>query len=358
MKSHHSKAHGESIAGVEVDCDHCGSSTRVKKTRYDSQDHHFCDQGCMGKWRSDNLSGKDNPLWEGETIECTYCGEERDIPGWQYNNHGEHFCSTECHGKWRSENLTGANATNWSGRVEVSCAQCGASKKIRKKVSNRSEKHFCNTECYSEWRAEHALSGEDHPMWKGGGVTVSCRHCGDEKTVPNNVYESQDRFFCNSDCLGNWLSENRSGENSHEWEGGLVQTNCAECGAALDRRRVRYDRLANSFCNPECQGRWLAKNAVGENAPSWNGGKPNYYGTNWQRNRRKTLERDGHECRVCGVSEKTHRENIGESLHVHHLKPIATFDEPEDANYLKNLVSLCRDCHAKWEGVPVVPPSR
>lgn len=56
--------------------------------------------------------------------------------------------------------------------------------------------------------------------------------------------------------------------------------------------------------------------------------------------RRKTLERDNHKCRVCGS---------GEELHVHHLTPILTFDEPELANKLTNLVTLCPEHHFQAE---------
>lgn len=57
-------------------------------------------------------------------------------------------------------------------------------------------------------------------------------------------------------------------------------------------------------------------------------------GQNWSKIRREVLERDKHKCKKCG-----NREN----LHVHHKTPIAQGGK----NEMRNLVTLCRECHAK-----------
>ena len=95
--------------------------------------------------------------------------------------------------------------------------------------------------------------------------------------------------------------------------------------------------------------------AEGEENPNWGGGYDGYYGANWGRQREKAIERDGHECIVCGCSEADHEAERGRSLEVHHVQPLRTFDVPEDANDLDNLVTLCWQCHHKWEGVPLRP---
>ena len=86
--------------------------------------------------------------------------------------------------------------------------------------------------------------------------------------------------------------------------------------------------------------------ATGEDHYAWTGGHPRYYGRNWREQRKKTLERDEHTCQDCGTKEE---------LHVHHVHKIRSFDNPEDANYLENLTTLCQHCHKKWEGIPVRP---
>lgn len=71
------------------------------------------------------------------------------------------------------------------------------------------------------------------------------------------------------------------------------------------------------------------------------------YGINWTKQRRKCLDRDQHACRVCG----TDRSEIGQEPSVHHITPRSQFDgTPREMNAVENLVSLCPQCHGKYEG--------
>lgn len=78
------------------------------------------------------------------------------------------------------------------------------------------------------------------------------------------------------------------------------------------------------------------------------GGEGNLkYGDNWLEQREKALERDGEACQGCG--------SVDDALQVHHVRPVRTFDHPNDANLLDNLVTMCAGCHGRWEGLPVRP---
>ncbi|MCB0006105.1 MAG: DUF1998 domain-containing protein, partial [Anaerolineales bacterium] len=75
--------------------------------------------------------------------------------------------------------------------------------------------------------------------------------------------------------------------------------------------------------------------------------RPNDYGPNWQAQRLKALDRDGHRCKMCGAAG-----DEGPGLHVHHLRPFREFgyvpgenDYYRQANQVENLVSLCPSCH-------------
>lgn len=72
------------------------------------------------------------------------------------------------------------------------------------------------------------------------------------------------------------------------------------------------------------------------------------YGLNWSTQRRRCIERDEHECRVCGVCE----EDLNRELAVHHIRPRLQFEDGDwrQMNDLSNLIALCPSCHGKFEG--------
>jgi len=102
------------------------------------------------------------------------------------------------------------------------------------------------------------------------------------------------------------------------------------------------------------------------------GDNVNYpYGPNWNTQRKKALNRDNHECVLCGISNKSHISNNDRGLDVHHIYKLRNFyyllndkhikllkSEKDSsklyskikiitkkANHISNLVSLCRNCH-------------
>ncbi len=79
--------------------------------------------------------------------------------------------------------------------------------------------------------------------------------------------------------------------------------------------------------------------------------QPNNYGPNWQKQRQKTLVRDGNRCRTCGAEARP-----GTGLHVHHIRPFREYGyNPGEnnayqlANDVDNLVTLCPSCHRQAE---------
>jgi 5-methylcytosine-specific restriction endonuclease McrA len=124
-----------------------------------------------------------------------------------------------------------------------------------------------------------------------------------------------------------------------------------DCTSATIRHwLVKHDIEIRSFSEAQEN-----RSQSGENNPAWNGGRPRYYGENWDEMRKKALERDSNQCQICGQTQAEHYEEYDKDIHVHHIKPISTFEEPEDANTLPNLVTLCYTHHREWEGVPVRP---
>lgn len=72
--------------------------------------------------------------------------------------------------------------------------------------------------------------------------------------------------------------------------------------------------------------------------------RPNYYGTNWDKQRLLALKRDNHRCQTCGAT------GHDVTLHVHHIQPFRTFEgDYQTANQLHNLATLCPSCHRRAE---------
>jgi len=80
------------------------------------------------------------------------------------------------------------------------------------------------------------------------------------------------------------------------------------------------------------------------------------YGKGWTKAKKKAIrERDGRECQVCGLSQQEHIEDLGFKLHVHHIVPARLFSNPQKRNDPDNLITLCAECHRRWEGIPLRP---
>ncbi len=116
-------------------------------------------------------------------------------------------------------------------------------------------------------------------------------------------------------------------------------------GLLAPARRLR-------FCSPDCANRALR----GVGNPSWRGGHPDYYGADWRPLQRLARKLDNYLCQRCEVRQT----ELGRALDVHHIKPVSSFENVNDANLIENVVSLCHDCHMRveWNGIDFDLPER
>ena len=219
------------------------------------------------------------------------------------------------------------------------CARCET------EFHSEHEKKYCSEECRDE---AVSFEGENHPNYSGGKDTTECEICGSTF----DYYPSEKKGLYCSTCVEEeeWrYTPDVEGKNHPRWSGGEKKLECGECGATFTRHRSVSDS-DHVFCSTECQYAWLSEAFTGEGHPNWEGGTEANYGRGWNRVRRGALERDDHECVICG----TDREELGRNPDVHHVVPVRAFVETPatteaDAHYLENLVSLCPSCHRKAE---------
>jgi len=185
-----------------------------------------------------------------------------------------------------------------------------------------------------------------------------CSYCDEPVKRWDSYLQKVENVFCKeTDCEAKYKSEQLSGELSPSWKGGRVNVECDICGKGYTVAQYQLDNYNHRFCSSNCRGKWMKEAYKGENGPNWKGGWDYHYGHNWNKQRKKALQRDGHTCQYCGVDES----EIRRSLDVHHIKPLREFKNDEldktfaRGNALTNLVSACPECHARWEGIPLKP---
>jgi DNA-binding CsgD family transcriptional regulator len=92
---------------------------------------------------------------------------------------------------------------------------------------------------------------------------------------------------------------------------------------------------------------------TGKDNARWKGGEIGY-GHGWNiSKKREVRKRDNHTCQDprCSVTQTDHIDKHDEKLHVHHLRKARNVDDPEKRNAKENLITLCRNCHTRWEKI-------
>jgi ribosomal protein L44E len=137
-----------------------------------------------------------------------------------------------------------------------------------------------------------------------------------------------------------------------------IEVECKNCKKTKLVYPYRLKENSNDrfFCDNECQGQWWSDNLTGEDHPLYKGGGEwkNKLGAKWHKYRDKCLDRDGYSCQICGITESEHIERHKFGLDVHHIEPRRKFYNDSDksmneANKMENLITLCRKHHVQIE---------
>lgn len=202
--------------------------------------------------------------------------------------------------------------TRRKGGRGAACNQCVRQSRLTKQCSCGALMcKYRSKQCGACYRANR--SGDKNPKWKGG--IPRCIDCA-------RTLSRYDSIRCQP-CYRK--SDARKKENNCNWKGG--KPNCVDCGKQLSTRKVQRCYV--------CAG----KQRSGPNSGVWKGGitvktrgeRHSGKVTAW---RKVVLERDGHQCRLCGSPEH---------LQVHHIKEWKYYEHLRtDPN---NGITLCADCH-------------
>lgn len=172
----------------------------------------------------------------------------------------------------------------------------------------------------------------------------TCKNCGKGFEEFQSRIENGRGEFCSKECA---------------YDHGRVAVECVRCGEEIKRPEHRAGRYEQEYCSRQCYQ--AEKMESPHKTAGWIDGRtyrPGYntrYNKRFNENRAVALQRDEKQCQVCGMTSKQHRSEYDMDLHVHHIQPVSSFDEPGNAHSLENLITLCLPHHRKWEGIPLKP---
>lgn len=244
---------------VKVECSYCGSELERIPSAASEQDEFYCNHECVGKHRAEFEFDDGDPNWNKTLLECANCGDHFYRKNNEFKDSSEaYLCSSDCRSQWQSAKR-GPDAANWrGGPIETECTNCGEEIVRSRHATRSNENHFCSSECFNTWFSD--LNPEDHPQWTGGPIEVRCRNCGSELLRKPHKAVNQDNHFCDHECYGEYRAEVITGENHHSWRGGTFpygpgwneskkkqvrerdDFECQTCGMTQTEHLEEYDR--------------------------------------------------------------------------------------------------------------------
>lgn len=225
---------------------------------------------------------------------CENCGEEFK------GSKKRKFCSKKCYGESVSTSQI------------VKCPYCGKERIRQLKDIKRYSKLYCSIEC----RNKHALVGSNSPKYKER-VLKNCFVC--DKQIEVTQARNVESNVCSEECRIALLRIFAEGKKINRE---IVK--CSFCGDDIDRSPYKIKYKKNLFCNKKCKSDWQKINQIGENNPSWKGGKTSLDDTirasaEYYEARKICYKRDNYSSILSGVGGNTGKGRLNH----HHLTPIS-----------------------------------
>lgn len=280
---------------IERVCETCGKSFLAFPHKVKIGGAKYCSNTCSAEARRDRV----------ETT-CLQCGKIfKTIPA-KLKMGLSKFCSTAC---WDASRRK---------RILCTCLECGKEFTTIPAEIRRGGGKYCSQECYNAPRKQ---------------IKAICETCGKPFALyPSNLSRAQ-RRYCSLECAGRVPKE----------------TQCQVCGKSFRVYPRTMARGQGKYCSMECYGTTIA----GSNSRFWRGGTYLKFGHNWKEQRKVAYKRDSGVCQYCGLTEEQALKKYGKRNSIHHIIKRRTFRERgeniENANFAKNLLTLCCSCHRRAE---------
>lgn len=249
------------------------------------------------------------------------------------------------------------------------CKECNK-EFLSPRLKNRK---FCSKECYwsngSPLKGMHKVQKKNRPcLYCNSLVRPPLTTCNRECYDKNRSRIIKDREIKCIQCM-HYFSPGRKTtkycsydyRKEHEKPAPRKCVNCKILfSPILFRNNNLYRPKHRKTCSNSCMIEWIKNNEErkekisfafkGEKHPNWQGGTSldtqcGFRGYNWKDQRLLALDRDGHKCINCGLTDNDSKEKYGSSLDVDHIIKFHSFKTYEDANKLDNLQCLCKSCH-------------
>lgn len=131
----------------------------------------------------------------------------------------------------------------------VQCDFCNS--EIEKYECNVNDNNFCDNSCRGNWLSENR-NGEDHPNYSK--IKVECSFCNSTFKRQKREVENSDNNFCNRECYDSWKKENAlSGEEHPLYDGPGICVKCSNCSSEKFVSEKRVEEQDNFYCDGKCQ---------------------------------------------------------------------------------------------------------
>jgi endogenous inhibitor of DNA gyrase (YacG/DUF329 family) len=178
------KIHSSITKMGNIKCSFCNKTIERKPSEV-REHYHFCNKDCRNNFMSQNQINP-NVIKPRINVNCLECGFSLAIVESVYkkNKHGS-FCTKDCYWSWKSKNLSGENNPLYE-RLKSNCSNCNKVRWVIPYDTSKGKHLFCSKDCYWDYRSKF-YRGENSPRF-GAIWTVEQRD--KQRQILLNMYSN------------------------------------------------------------------------------------------------------------------------------------------------------------------------